>query len=66
VFHGAIVLERGRRLSSALLGDVEALLIMELDPPGNIASTRSRPSRPGMVVSCRGDWEWKPALFEDE
>ncbi len=66
VVHGALVLEPGRRLTSELLGDVEALLIMELQPPGNVAYTHSRPSRPGMTVACVGDWLWTPAAFEDD
>src|SRR2546426_872214 len=43
VFHGRALLEPGRRLTSELLGDLEALLIMELEPPGNVAYTQSRP-----------------------
>jgi hypothetical protein len=66
VFHGALVLEARRRLTSGLLGDVEALLIMELQPPGNVAYKESRPSRPGITVACTGDWPWVPAMFEDE
>jgi len=66
VFHGRALLEPGRRLTSELLGDLEALLIMELEPPGNVAYTQSRPSRPGMTISCVGDWKWEPAVFRDE
>jgi hypothetical protein len=66
VLQGTLVLESGRRLTRELLGDVEALLIMELQPPGNVSYTQSRPIRPGMTVTCEGDWQWAPAVFEDE
>lgn len=66
VLQGTLLLEPGRRLTSELLGDVEALLIMELQPQGNVTYTQSRPSRPGMTISCEGDWQWDPAVFEDD
>lgn len=66
VLHGELVLEPGRRRSSELLSDVESLLIMRLQPFGNIASTQSRITRPGLRVSCRGAWPFKRARFHDE
>ncbi len=50
VFHGGLELEAGQRRSSALLADVESLLIMRLRPFGNIQSRKSRIERPGMRV----------------
>src|SRR5207245_1895499 len=55
VLQGDLVLEDGRRRSSELLADVEGLLIIRLQPPGNVASTRSRTYRPGLRVNCSGD-----------
>src|SRR6266568_8792055 len=60
-----LVLEEGRRRSSEVLSDVETLLIMRLQPPGNVASTRSRLYRPGLRVTCTGDWPFKRARFRD-
>ena len=37
VIQGALLLEEGRRRSSELVADVESLLIIRLQPPGNIA-----------------------------
>ncbi len=65
VLHGDLVLEEGRRRSSDLLGLVESLLIMRLQPPGNIAYTASRPYRPGLTVKCTGDWPFKRSGFHD-
>src|SRR5437773_1525541 len=50
VLQGDIVLEGGRRRSSQLLGLVESLLIMRLQPPGNVACTSSRHYRPALRV----------------
>ena len=65
VLQGDIVLEDGRRRSSDLLADVESLLIMRLQPPGNVASTRSRTYRPGLRVKCSGDWPFERTGFHD-
>lgn len=65
VLQTGLVLEEGRRRSSELLGDVETLLIMRLQPAGNVANTRSRPYRPGLRVACTGDWPFKRAGFQD-
>jgi len=65
VLQSDLVLEEGRRRSPELLGDVETLLIIRLQPPGNIANTRSRPYRPGLRVTCTGDWPFKRAGFHD-
>lgn len=66
VLHGGLVLETGRRLSSELLADTESLLIKRLQPFGNIQSTRSRISRPGLLIECHGDWPLKRRRFEDK
>src|SRR5438105_5915742 len=42
IIHGQLLLEEGRRFSTQLLSDVESLLIMRLQPRGNICSTCSR------------------------
>lgn len=53
---GELRLDQHQRYSGALLTDVESLLINRLLPPCNIACIRSRVSRPGLTVVCRGDW----------
>ena len=53
---GLVCLPEGRRLTSQMLSDVESLLIKRESPWGNIQSTRTRISRPGMVVRCSGNW----------
>ena len=65
VIHGDLLPEQGRRRSIQLLSDVESLLIMRLQPPGNVAYTRSRPYRPGLRVKCTGDWPHRRACFYD-
>jgi hypothetical protein len=65
VFQGDIVLESGRRRSSELLGLVESLLIMRLQPSGNIGCTSSRCYRPGLRVRCTGEWPFKRTRFSD-
>ena len=65
MLQGDLVLEEGRRRSSELLSLVESLLIMRLQPPGNIACTRSRGYRPGLRVHCSGDWPIKRAGFHN-
>ena len=65
VLHGELLLEAGRRRSSELLADVESLLIMRLQPFGNIQSRRSRIARPGLRVHCIGDWPFKRFRFHD-
>jgi hypothetical protein len=63
---GEIALFDGMRLSHQLLSDVESLLIREVQPWGNIQSKRSRISRPGLIVCCRGAWPMRRKLFRDE
>jgi hypothetical protein len=55
------------RLTKQLHADVEGLLIAELQPPGNIASTRSRGiTRPGLAVACKGKaWPHSRRRFTD-
>lgn len=53
---GELTLEKGKRFSSPLLTDVESLLIHQIKPPYNDSCIVSRTSRPGMTVTCRGDW----------
>ena len=65
VLQSDLVLEEGRRRSSDLRGLVESLLIMRLQPPGNIAYRASRPYRPGVGVKCTGDWPFKRSGFYD-
>jgi hypothetical protein len=66
VLLGQIALFGESRLSRQLLADVESLLIFHLAPWGNIQSTRTRISRPGLVVRCVGAWPVKQQFFEDE
>lgn len=65
VLQGDLVLEEGRQRSSELLELVESLLIMRLQPPGNVAYRSSRPYRPGLRVKCTGDWPFKKSGFYD-
>lgn len=65
VIVGVPLLPERRRLSSALLSDVESLLIHALQPPANIQCLRSRISRPGMRVRCRGAWPLQMRRFVD-
>lgn len=65
VIQGDLVLEEGGRRSSELLALVESLLIMRLQPPGNVANTESRTYRPGLRVKCLGDWPLKRSGFRD-
>ena len=63
---GVLSLEEGTRFSSQLLSDVESLLIIELQPPYNRQSTRSRISRPGIEVKCTGTWPVRRTRYRDE
>lgn len=65
VLQGDLVLEDGRRRSSPLLADVKSLLIMRLQPSGNVANTCSRSYRPGLRVQCTGDWPFRRTGFHD-
>jgi hypothetical protein len=65
VLVGVLELEPGRRRTSELLADVESLLIMRLQPYGNISVTLSRIARPGLRVHCIGAWPFKRASFRD-
>ena len=62
---GELLLPNNQRYSSELLADVESLLISELRPPANIQGICSRISRPGMVVSCVGEWQHQLSKFHD-
>jgi hypothetical protein len=66
VLHGELELEEGYRRSSELLADVESLLIMRLQPFGNVSAMQSRIARPGLRVYCEDDWPFKRRRFHDE
>lgn len=53
------------RLTRQKLADIESLLIMEVQPWGNVAARRSRISRPSMRVSCAGAWPLREKTFVD-
>ena len=59
VMVGEVLLESGSRFTKELLADIESLIIQREKPWGNIQSTRTRISRPGMRVMCTGAWRWK-------
>lgn len=65
VFVGEPFLGAGTRLTRDLLADIESLLINRIKPWGNVASRRSRISRPGLVVRCLGDWLHPRRVFRD-
>jgi hypothetical protein len=53
-------------LTRQLLADIESLLIFHLQPLWNSQNTRTRGiSRPGMVVTCTGDWRWSSTFFDN-
>jgi hypothetical protein len=66
VLCGEILLSEGSRRTSALLSDVETLLIKRLKPFGNIQSRHSRIERPGMRVHCVGGWPFRRWRFHDK
>lgn len=65
VLQGDVLIEEGRRRTSQLLGLVESLLIMRLQPSANVVNTRSRSYRPGLRIHCTGDWPFKKTGFYD-
>jgi hypothetical protein len=65
VMVGTIALYPSDRLSHRLLADIESLLIMGLQPWGNIQSRNSRISRPGFRVACRGSRPFQNRRFLD-
>lgn len=65
VLVGNIALQPGRRLSSEMLSDIESLLIFEVQPFGNTQSKQTRIRRPGLTVTCNGDWPHWQRLFVD-
>ena len=65
VLVGVLELEKGRYRTSELLADVESLLIIRLQPYGNISATASRIERLGLRVHCIGAWPFKRISFRD-
>jgi thiamine kinase-like enzyme len=63
---GELIFPEGNRYSSESLADIESLLIAEIRPPANIQSINSRISRPGMVVTCVGEWQHPMSEFYDQ
>ena len=54
------------RLTREMVADVESILIKALQPRGNIASKRSRISRPGLDLRCIGSaWPSRYRHFID-
>lgn len=53
------------RLTVELLADTETLLIRRLLPCCNVQCTRTRISRPGLRVTCSGDWPESRSTFLD-
>jgi hypothetical protein len=63
---GELELPRNRRLTDALLSDVESLLIIEEQPIGNVQNMASRPiARVGMRVACVGRWPGRARDYVD-
>lgn len=65
--HTVIVaeMEADCRMTRQLLADVESLLIYEVEPWGNIQCQKSRISRTGLKVECRGAWPLSRRVFRD-
>lgn len=53
------------RLTVELLADTESLLIKRLQPCCNVQATQSRITRPGLRVTCSGDWPERRDRFVD-
>jgi hypothetical protein len=65
-FHAIVgTLSAEHRFSSALLSDVETLLIMGIQPTYNRQARHSRTARPGLLVSCHGVWPHRYRRFND-
>lgn len=62
---GKIELPEGWTLTDELLADIESLLIIEEQPPGNVQSKRSRTAQPGLVLRCCGEWPGRQGRYED-
>ena len=62
---GVLYLEASRKFSTALLSDIESLLIYRVQPRYNKQATKSRISRPGLAVNCTGDWQYRDSHFVD-
>lgn len=65
VIVGDIEAPREVRLTRELLADVESLLIMEMQPWGNIQAIHSRIPRPGMTLRCAREWPYPRSVFMD-
>lgn len=70
IFHhgvivGDVIISAGSRLTRELICDIESLLIHKVRPWGNIACLKSRISRPGLRVSCTGNWPLSERVFLD-
>ncbi|MES9901111.1 MAG: hypothetical protein ABW168_00345 [Sedimenticola sp.] len=63
---GELLIPESKRFSSELLSDIESLLISTLQPCANIQSTRSRIERPGLSLTCVGDWPLDENQFLDD
>jgi hypothetical protein len=66
VLVGEFLPSPGVRLTRQVVEDVESLLIQSLQPVANIQCRESRISRPGLRVSCHGDWPLQPSMFVDQ
>lgn len=53
------------RLTREKLADIESLIIMNVQPWGNVAAKQSRIYRPGMRVTCTGAWPLREKTFHD-
>jgi hypothetical protein len=62
---GLLSLRAGLRLTSELLSDVESLLIIGEQPPGNKQCTQDRIARPGLLVRCVGNLNGRGAYYYD-
>ena len=58
------LIDTAHRLTRELMADVESLLIMGLQPWGNIHSTRTRIARPGLRVRNHGIWHWSGTFID--
>lgn len=65
VMVGIIEFPEGSRHSRQKLSDIESLLINKIQPSGNIACRSTRISRPGLTVTCCGNWHYTRKKFVD-
>jgi len=63
IFGEVTSMEGMERLTVELLLDAEELLLWHIEPPAN--ANIPEPKRPGLRITCEGEWPMKESVFED-